>query len=273
MMNINKKSNSISTYRGSYIVAIILFVIIFALCLVTYNFTGSTLFPLTLVIAVIAAIIGGFIVCYRCSAVNKIKNPDGFNPPRDMFYYLKRMGFFVIITFLMCMGISFIGTFLNGIVGGIIYNNVENLFLRGFMIKLPMFIVYLTLIYKTQIRYGFMDSERKIFNPNLKTLSMIISLILMIPNAVYDSMFFTSPLDTFILNIQTVLSPNIDRAVTEIDGYTYLNEDFNMILVIGALLLTFAIQAIVIQFAYKRGKQIFIKQHIREIDYDMDENI
>jgi len=273
-MNNNKNSVKLSTYRNSYIIAGIFFVMVFAMCLTAYYFSGSLFFPLILIVSCVIAIIGAAVVCNRCSIANKIKNPDGFNPPRDMFYYIKRMGFIVIMTFLMSMGVSFIGTFANAIVGGMLYNNIESLFLRGFIIKLPMFVLYLSFVYRMYIRYGFMDCERKIFNLNFKMLTMIISLIIMLPNAVYDSMFFTSTLDTFIVNVQTVFSPNIDRLIVESDGFSRLNEDFNIILVIVTLLLTFTIQTAVAWFAYNRGKQIFIKEHIRKLDeYEMNENI
>ena len=279
MMNNNKKFATLSTYRNSYIVTWLLFTVVFAVCLFLFYFTATTFFPLTLVFAVIVALGCVLITCVRCAKANKIINPDGFNPPRDAVFYFKRMGFIIIMVYLMCMGVSFAGTFVSGIISGMLANNInlrDNLFLRGFIIKLPMFVIYLTFIYKMFIRYGFMDSQRKIYNLNLKMLAVAVSLILMTPTAVYDSMFYTSTMDTLIVNLQTVFSPNVDMIKIE-DGFVNINnpfnENFSLTLVIFTLLLAFAIQASIAWFAYKRGKQIFIKQHIREIDYDMDENI
>jgi hypothetical protein len=187
------------------------------------------------------------------------------------------MGFIVVMTAFMSLGASFIGTIVNGFLGGLLNNIVKNQFLRGFLIKFPMFILYLSFIYKMFIRYGFMDSQRKIFNQSFKVLTVIVSLIIMIPNAVYDSMFYTSTLDALIVNVQSFLSPNVDKLIVEYDGYSYLNENFttiNIILVLLTVLLTFIIQSCVALFAYKRGKQIFIKEHIRKTDeYETDENI
>jgi len=186
------------------------------------------------------------------------------------------MGFITLMIYLMCMGVSFAGTFISALVSGMLANNInlkDNLFLRGFIIKLPMFVIYLSFVYKMFIRYGFMDSQRKIFNLNLKMLAVVVSLILMTPNAVYDSMFYTSTLDTLIVNLQTVFSPNVDMVIMEFNEIQGFNENFSLFLVIIAIVLSFAIQTAVAWFAYSRGKQIFIKQHIREIDYEMDENI
>ena len=76
-----------------------------------------------------------------------------------------------------------------------------------------------------------------------------------------------------ILNVQTVLSPNVGKFIN--DGYEiFTNEDFNIFLVPVTVILTFAIQTAVSWFAYRRGKQIFMKNHIRIIDeYETDENV
>jgi len=274
-MNNTNNSVKLSTYRNSYIVTGIFFALAILLCSVANNFI-SDMFPVTLVLSYIIAFICAITICIRCAKANKIINPAGFNPPRDTFFYLRRMGFIFAMMVLMSLGVSLAGMFINGIASGFLQRDVESLFLRGFIVKLPLFIVYLVLIYKMFIRYGFMDSERKIFNLNLKMLTVIIALIIMTPNAIYDSMFYTAPTDTLLINIQTMLSPNIDKFIIEFDGFSYVNENFttfNAIMVVVTVLLTFAIQAGVAWFAYNRGKQIFIKQHIREIDYDMDENI
>jgi hypothetical protein len=186
------------------------------------------------------------------------------------------MGFIFAMMILMSLGVSLAGMFVNGLASGFLQRGTDSPFLRGFIIKLPLFIVYLVLIYKMFIRYGFMDAQRKIFNSNLRILTVIIALIFMAPNAIYDSMFYTAPTDTLLINVQTVLSPNVDKFVVELDGYSYVNENFtaiNIVLVVLTVLLTFAIQAAVAWFAYNRGKKIMIKEHIREIDYEMDENI
>ncbi|MCL1859551.1 MAG: hypothetical protein FWF92_10020 [Oscillospiraceae bacterium] len=269
----NNKNNI--SFNGSFITAGILFIISFLFCIIVFNTVGGmSFFPLVLTASFIMALMCVFLVCIRYAKANKIKNPDAFNPPRDTFYYLKRMGFAVLMTFLMSMGVSFIGTFASAIFTGMLNNNTDSLFLRGFLLKLPMFIIYLSFIYKMYVRYGFIDCEKKIYNFNFKFLTVIASLIFMIPNAVYDSMFYTAALDTFIVNVQTVLSPNVDKYIMEFGVPKEINKDFNIILVAVTILLTFAAQTAVSCFAYKRGKQIFIKEHIRKLDeYEMDENI
>jgi len=276
MMNNNKNSLNLSIYRQSYFITGLFFLIVFSTCLILFNLADGFL-PLTLILAVIFAFAGTLLTCLRCNKANRIVNPAGFNPKRDTAYYFRRMGFMIIMMYLMCMGVSFAGTFISALVSGFLANSPslrDNLFLRGFIIKLPMFAIYLSFIYKMFIRYGFMDSQRKIFNLNLKMLSVIISLILMTPTAAYDSMFYTSTLDTFVVNLQTVFSPNVEFVIRDYGEIQGINEDFSMILVIIALLAAFIIQMAVAWFAYSRGKAIFIKQHIRKLDeYETDENI
>ena len=255
----NSANKSSLNAKIPYIVAGAFFVVIFAVSLFTfyfvwYNFSGSALIMI-LILAGIAALAGAIIICARCAKINKIKNPDGFNPPRDMFYYLRRMGFIILMTVLMSLGVSFVGSFANGIFGGLA-ENTGSLFLRGFVLKLPMFLIYLYMIYRMFIRYGFLDAQRKIFNLNLNTQSFIIALIFMLPNAVYDSMYFTGTFNALVLNIQTVFSPNVDLYI--VDGTDiYINGDFNIFLVMISVLATFAIQFGVARFAYKRGKRLY----------------
>ena len=260
----------------SFIVTGVIFAIVFAVSVFTFNFVwydfAGTALILMLIMAGIAAFAGVIIICARCAKINKIKNPEGFNPPRDMFYYLRRMGFIILMTVLMSVAISFIGTFINGIVGGFL-RNMDDAFKRGFVLKLPMYIVYLYLIYRMFVRYGFMDAQRKIYNINLKMQAFIMALVFMIPNAVYDSMFFTETFDALIVNVQTVLSPNIDIYTGDVFDRA-VSEDFNIYLVMLTVIATFAIQLGVAWFAYKRGKKIMFKEHIREInEYEMDEGI
>jgi len=192
-----------------------------------------------------------------------------------MFYYIKRMGFITIMIVLMSLAASLVGMVVAVFIGGLFYR-IENTFFRDFLIKLPMFILYLSFGYKMIVRYGFMDSQRKIYNMNFKILSVMIALIMMLPGTVHDSFFCVSALNSAFVNVQTVFSPNIGIYIVEDDGFFYLNESFsagNVVLIILTILLSLAIQLGVFWFAYGRGKKIFIAQHIREIDYEMDENI
>jgi len=281
MNNTNNTNNSVklSIYRSAYIVTGVLFVIVFAICMVIFNFVSyqasGIVLNTTRIIAYISALIAAVILCGRCSTANKIKNPDIFTPPRDMFYYIKRLGFITLMIVLMNLAASLVGTVVTVFFGGIFYR-IDDSFFSGFVLKLPVFILYLALVYKMLVRYGFMDSQRKIFNPHFKMLTYLISFIIMLPGLVYDNYFFVSALNGGYLNAQAFLSPNIGVYNVEFDGFIEMNESFgasNVILIALTILVTFAIQAVFFRFAYNRGKKIFIKEHIREIDYDMDENI
>ena len=290
----NVKSNpNLATYRGSYIVSGVLFALLFALYMTVFGIVafnagkeysvtmagaGMT-FQITYVFAIAAAVLCAMLTAVRCAKANKLKNPDTFTPPHDTVYYFKRMGFITLMIVLMGFAASLIGMFVNSLLAGV-FLNIENKFLSGLLMKLPLFIVYIALVYKMLVRYGFMDSQRKIFNPDLKLLACIIAFIIMLPNAVYDSYFFTPKLEIegsgmLMVNVQTVLSPNEGVYTAKPEGFEP-NENFgaaSAALIALTVLLSFAIQAFIFRFAYNRGKKIFIKQHLREIDYDMDENI
>ena len=283
-MTNNKNNNSvkISTYRSSYIVTGVLFIIVLAICLFIFgvialnadkdlqvnNSNAGFALDITRIIAFIVALICALLLCVRCATVNKIKNPDMFIPPRDTFYYIKRIGFFAIMIVLMNISALIVGMLLAGVASAITFG-INNGNLREFLTKLPIFIVYLAFVYKMLVRFGFMDSQRKIFNPNFKMLTFIIAFILLLPSTVNAHILNS-------VNVQMIFSYNLGMYIID-GGFTTLNENFsasNIILIAAITLATFAIQAAVFMFAYNRGKKIFIKQHIRAVDeYDTDENI
>ena len=273
------KNKTNSVYRSSYIITMVLFAIILLLCSglfysVTYQ-VSSMVLNFMRVTAYIAALVCAAALCFKCAKVHKAKNPDIFTPPRDSVYYFKRMGFFVLMIVLMNLAASMVGMVVATFIGGIFYA-IENPFLSEFLLKLPVFVLYLSFVYKMLVRFGFMDSQRKIFNFNFKLITVMISCIIMLPGLVYDNYFYRRIFDGGSLNAQAVLSPNIGIYIIENDGFFYINENFtafNIISIALTVIAAFAVQIAVFSFAYNRGKQIFIKQHLREIDYQMDENI
>jgi len=312
--NTNRNSIKNPTYTRAYIVTATLFVLLFALCvtlfnLVTYQASGVIL-NLTYGVAIAAALISALLLCTRCAKMHAVKNlgvpattdgkldffdisastsdklnsfdsgrnkkKDIYFKPRDTFYYLGRLGFFVLMIFLMNLAASLVGMCAVALFGGALMR-VENALLRELAVKLPTFALYLSLVYKMLVRYGFMDSQKKIFNANFKLLTFIISSMVMLPAAVCDSFFSIPAANALVVNVQTVFSPNIGVYIVEEDGFMIFNESFgagNVVAICLGLLLTFSVQVCVFCFAYRRGKEIFVKQHIRQIgEYEMDENI
>jgi len=275
-MNNIKNKNNIIHFRNSILAAGIHLTVIFAICLVTSNFVLYEASGFILNIARITAYIATFLcagyISINYAKASKHKNPDGFNPKRDMAFYFKRMVFNILLVVFVSLGASVIGSAANMLVGGLLMN-ISNLFLQGFILKLPMFIIYLAFIYKVFVQSGFTDCKSKIFNPNFKLLTVMLSLLVMVPDAIHDSMFLTSLTEAIVVNVQTVFSPNVGLYFVE-NGFAEFNEKFNIIGVLISILITFSIQAVVAWFAYKKGKQIFIKEQIRQSDeYETDENI
>lgn len=299
----NRNSVKNPTYTMAYIVAAVLFILVFAACMVLFNLVtyeaSGIILNLMQGIAIAVALAVAFILCTRCAKEHAVKNlgipskteekPDFFDPdrdkgkktdiyfkPRDTFYYFKRLGFFVLMIFLMNIAASLVGMCAVALFGGFLLR-IEGVFFRELAVKLPAFVLYLALVYKMLVRYGFMDSQKKIFNTNFKLFSFLISSLVMMPGAVCDSFFCVSAADALIVNIHTVLSPNVGVYIVEDDGFMTINENFgagNVVMICLTVLLIFAIQICFFDFAYKRGKKIFIKEHIRQLDeYEMDENI
>jgi len=273
-----------TTYRNSYIIAALFFALLFALCMflfyfVSYEGSGFIINLMRMLSFIFAGVVLT-VTAVRCAVTGKIKNPDKFDPPRNTAYYLKRVGSIVLMIFLMSLAASLVGMVIATFFGGIFYR-VNNTFFSEFLLKLPIFALYLSFVYKMLVRFGFMDSQRKVFNPNLKTLSFIIAFILLMPSLVCSNYFYAPALATDgSMNVQTILSPCYGTYITEFDGlgvFRYINEDFavsNAVLIGTTVLLTFIIQLFFFRFAYYRGKKIFIKQHIRQVDeYAMDENL
>jgi len=276
--------NKLTTYRNPYILAALFFVILFALCMVLFYFVSyegaGAIINIIRLFSFLCAGAALVATAVRCAASNKINNPEKSDPPRNAPYYIKRIGYIVLMVFLMSLAASLVGMVVATFFGGIFYK-VGDTFLSEFLLKLPIFALYLSFVYKMLVRFGFMDSQRKIFNQNLVTLAVITAFILLLPGLVYSNYFYAPALATDgMMNVQTIISPCSGTYITEFDGlgvFRYANENFgagNAVLIGVTVILTFAVQLFFFRFAYSRGKKIFIKQHIRKLDeYAMDENI
>ncbi|MCL2772335.1 MAG: hypothetical protein FWD71_03205 [Oscillospiraceae bacterium] len=283
-INITKKTNRANVKKSLYITSILFFAIVFILSAVIFYFSSYSaahfLEIAVLIVAAIIIIIVSFIICSNYAKMNGApeNSADGmdYDKTKNMTYYLKRMWLAIILLVLISIAISFAGGFiLGGFMSGF-RNKITNSFLQGIVLKGPMFIIYMIIIYNMFIKQGFMDAERKIFNLSFKILSVITAFIFMIPNMIFDSMYDTYYIGAPSVNVHSVLSPNIDLYLVDPDsGKVAFNSHFNMILVIFTVLLTLTIEFGVMVFAYKRGKKCFIDQHTRKLDkneeYQIDE--
>ena len=279
MINV-KKNKNIDAYNSSYIVTMAFFAILLAICLGIFyavNYEASIIvLNFMRAIGYILAFVSAVLVCFRCAMVGKLKNPDGFSSPRDIFYYLKRMGFIVIMMLLMniacSMGVFWVSYFFMHSL-----DQIDNLFVRELIMKLPFFVLYLAAIYGTFQKYGFMDSQKKIYNMNFRALSIAITFMTMVPGAVHDNFAYIRAIERCDLNIWTIFGPH-NRLYTMMEnGRVVVNENFNVLSllpIVFAILGTFAAVAGLSLFAYNRGKRRFKKDYLTRVDeYETDENI
>jgi hypothetical protein len=193
-----------------------------------------------------------------------------------MFYYLKRMGFIVLMLILLNIAMS-LGVFWVSSFGIYLLDQIDDLFIRELIVKLPFFIVYLAAIYGIFQSNGFMDSQKKIYNKNFRILSVIVTFMTMVPGVVHDNFILIRAVEKGNLNIQAVLSPHSGIYTVMEGGRVALNENFSsldMLAIIFAILFTFALETAVTWFAYSRGRRRFIKDYLINPDeYDTNEKL
>ena len=260
-----------NTKKFLFITAGVFFAILLIINAVMFYFInpGFILIPVFMV-SLITVLIFSFVISGHFSGLNRVKS-DG---SKKSGYFLKKMWVVIVLMFFFSFGLSFAGgLILNGIFGGMRLR-IENPFLSGAIVKIPLFILYNIIIYRMIVKQGFLDSQKKSFNLHLKILAFILVLILIMPSVFMDSMYDTVNPDSMMLNFHTMLSPNIDLfAHNDLgDVVNELNPDFNMALVIITILISFAAELFIAAFAYLRGKKIFIAQHLRKTEnYETDE--
>ena len=250
--------------------------IVLILSLILFNFAAPTptaiqmIFGISISTAVISALILTFVISTRYKVSNKINGGD-----KTSGYYFKRICFTVVCIFLMSTVISeAVGMFVNAIVGGMRYNMIGEgrYFLQGFIVKAPLFLIYLALVWNLMSQQGYKDANRKVFNFNLKILSVAIAVLLLIPGAVSDSTYGTQRIANLGgVNIQAVFSANQDTYIREDIYIVGRNPDFNIVLTAFTVLLAGVIQVAVAMFAYWRGKQEFLKKRLNPAEVETDE--
>ena len=196
---------------------------------------------------------------------------------KNIGFYFKRILISVVLIILMSMAISEgVGMILNGIVGGTRIKMIDSgsFFMSGFIIKGPLFAIYLLLIYNMFSQQGYRDANGKIFNAHLKIIIIAVAFIIMMPSAVMNSMHYTQYVPENIggADIQAVFSANINVYVEDIiTDLPAVNPDFNIILTAFTVLLAFIAQAAVVIFAYNHGKQTFLKKRLNPAEVETDE--
>ena len=91
----------------------------------------------------------------------------------------------------------------------------------------------------------------------------------MLPVTIFNSMYDTWLVDGAASNVHTAFSPNVDLyySVSE------LNPNFSIIPVILSVIFIFVLEVAFATFAYYRGKQLLVKEHLRDpSEYQTDEN-
>jgi len=241
--NVNRKVN--------YIVAVTAMAVLLAAnALLAYMVALPAAGTATIIAIIMTAIPAFVLSVLSCMVFARRENAHS----NTLALCFKRMYLPIVLLFLGSVAVSFAGGMIvNAAVGGL-RSRIDNPFLRGFMLKGPMFLIYLGFLYKFFVKQGYLDSSHKCFNPEFKIITFLYSFMFMLPNMVFDSMYDTFSLDVLSVNVHTVFSPNIDLYAEN----ALLNSSFNLPLVIISVAAVLLAELAVILFAYGRGRKHLI---------------
>ena len=252
-MDTKKSKNFLNIITG------IGFVVIFIFSTILFVFVHpaalGAAFGITQPIAIVVAMVIAFVISTHYQNLNKI-NGNGQKNFRD---YFKQIGITVLLLGLMNIAISeFVGLFLGA-------------FLSGAALKIPLFLIYLFAVYSMFSQQGDKDANRKVYNLHLKILSMMLVFIVVMPAAVRDSIHIIHGPEVMAgANLQAAFSPNTYMYI--FDGLVWVdNPDFNLVLSILTLFISFAIQMALMIFAYNHGKKSFLKKRLNPAEIETDE--
>jgi len=241
------KSNRAAKGKVNYIVSIsALAAVLAANVLLAYMVTLPAAGTASIIALIMTAIPAFILSVLSCMIFTKRENSHS----NTLSLSLKRMYLSVVLLFLGSVAVSFAGGMIvNAVVGGL-RSRIGSPFLRGFVLKGPMFLIYLGFLYRLFVRQGYLDASHKCFNPEFKLITFMYSFMFMLPNMVFDSMYDTFSLDALSVNVHTVFSPNIDLYTEN----ALLNGGFSIPLVVLSVAAVMITEFAVVLFAYRRGK-------------------
>jgi len=189
-------------------------------------------------------VIFSFVLSLRYAAANRKKMSD----------YMKRIWgqilFMAVVFIIIILVWDMLSIFIKGMA-----ERAENVFLRSFVFKLPVFAVYSLIMYNFVRQIGYLHASKKMYNMKFQIITVFYAFILLLPQTVFDSIYLhlgeqiaehnSNPLNLF--------NPNLNL----------FDKNFSLPLVALTLFLSFSAEATVILFAYQRGKRNYVKRRIR----------
>jgi len=180
--------------------------------------------------------------------------------------YIKRMWSQVISLCFLGVGATYGVGIISEIVLGGLAVKANHPFFSGFIVKFPIFIIYIFIVCKFLINHGHKSASIKTFNLSLQVLTMIYASIFTVPFAVRDGIYS-------IPNPHTIFTVNIPLSLQS-EMYFSLNDThtFNLALVLIPIILTLIAEIIIFMFSYIKGKQKFVKKRLGDYNHEADEN-
>ena len=261
-----------------YIISIIAFAAVFALSYaVLRNIDPLIVGTGNIVLVIGAFVLVGFMSYILCRTMKNavISSEENISASDNLSTLLKSVISRLLLFAFMNFAISFVGgVAISFVVDSFTELRYDNFALFCTVVKIPLFLGFLVLLFLFEHYNGFGDAKTKSFNPHILLIALILSFTLMLPMTVSDHMYDNS--DTggnvsygltggagrsagkVVYNAQTVLSSNVDLYR---DNYQPIeDENFDGLWVVASVLLSTAIQISVAMSAYGMGGKKYAKK-------------
>jgi len=174
--------------------------------------------------------------------------------------YIKRVWEQIFVLVLLGFAVSVIGSLAVPVFFGGLAIKINHPFFSGFIIKFPMLIAYLAFAYRFFRNYGYKHASKQKYNISFQIISIFYAYMCIIPHMIHDGMYG-------YVNPHTAFTPNINLYD---DFLLNVNASFNLSGFITILTATLTVEIFILTFAYKKGRQTYVKKLINK-DVETDE--
>jgi hypothetical protein len=271
-------SNISKNIKIAYVIALTAFFIMLAISIVVfYDFVvPSVVTDVNIIIYPVSAVVVGGFSAAVCSVMkNAVILPErDIRAPNEILYHLKQIIVLLLYILLINFGLSLLGGFsVASLLTVLTPLRESNLPLFCALVKIPLFLAFLLILFLLMRRNGSSSGSVKTFNPHFLLISLILSFAFMLPATVSGYMYRVSDITGGLVysargarmaesagkiyyDLQTVFAQNIDLHRNE----TTINEEFSIVWVLFSIILAVAIQIAAAMFGYYAGRK---KYYIR----------
>lgn len=265
-MNTTNETKKLNRVKGFFIIeTVVFFVVLFTInLLIMWSVVSGWALIVASIFTWIVTAVLSLAVAAKYARLNSLYS-DG---KRKISHYAKRAWAIIILMALFSLGLSFASGIITYLVVMLMRGRESIL---GILFTLPMFVLYLACIYRSFVKLGFDDAQKRIFNLKFMIITLALMLMFVMPSALFDNIYSTYYFqDGLFVSVRSVFNFRVDLNV--VDHYIVETQPDIGVLMIILTLLTLAIEMGVAIFGYTRGKTGFIARHMkRDKDYRTDD--